>query len=120
MSSERRSEDEVLLEGALKAADRTRLVRVQRGVRHETATAYQELFGNPPGRLGSRPEQPLKRLDATYSTVSTRAGHEICEPLVFDNPDLHAEYPPRGENPAIPGGPRRNPGSGSVRGRSTT
>ncbi len=92
MSDKKPSEDEVLLEGALKAADRTRLVRVQRGIRHETPTAFQELFGNRPAALVA----DVNTFEVAGRDVFDsfrRAGHEICEPLVFDNPDLHAEYP---------------------------
>jgi glycerol-1-phosphate dehydrogenase [NAD(P)+] len=92
MPVERPSEDERLLDGALKSADQTRLVRVGRGLRHEAVSAFEELFGQSPAVIVA----DVNTFAAAGRDVIDsfrRAGHACSEPFVFDDPDLHAEYP---------------------------
>ncbi len=92
MPVERPSEDERLLDGALKSADQTRLVRVGRGLRREAVSAFEELFGQSPAVIVA----DVNTFAAAGRDVIDgfrQAGHVCSEPFVFDDPDLHAEYP---------------------------
>lgn len=92
MSVDKPSEDERLLDGAVKSADQTRLVRVGRGLRHEAVSAFEELFDQSPAVIVA----DVNTFAAAGRDVIDgfrQAGHACSEPFVFDNPDLHAEYP---------------------------
>ena len=91
MSTRKPSEDELLLGRALSAADRTRLVRVEHGVRRQTAAAFQQLFGRSPAVIIA----DVNTFAAAGKDVVDsfrQAGHPCLEPFIFDHPDLHAEY----------------------------
>ncbi len=86
------SEDELLLRRALSAADRTRLVRVEHGVRRQAAAAFQQLFGPSPAVIIA----DVNTFAAAGKDVVDsfrRAGHPCLESFIFDHPDLHAVYP---------------------------
>jgi glycerol-1-phosphate dehydrogenase [NAD(P)+] len=92
MSVGKPSQDELLLQRALATAARTRLVRVDHGVRRRTVSAFQELFGRGPAAIIT----DVNTFAAAGKDVVDsfrQAGHPCLEPFVFDNPDLHAQYP---------------------------
>lgn len=92
MAANRTSEDERLLEGAVKAADQTRLVRVGRGLRHQAVSAFAVLFGPSPAVIVAD-ANTFAAAGRDVVDSFRRAGHACLEPYVFDHPDLHAEYP---------------------------
>ncbi len=92
MSVKRLSDEESLLQRALTAADRTRLVQVEHGTRHQAAAVFQQLFGRRPAAIVA----DVNTFAAAGRDVVDsfrQAGHPCLEPFVFDHPDLHAEYP---------------------------
>lgn len=88
----RPSEDERLLEGAVKSADQTRLVRVGRGLRNRAESAFSELFGQSPAVIVAD-TNTFAAAGRDVFDGFRQAGHACLEPFVFDDPDLHAEYP---------------------------
>ena len=86
------SEDEQLLERALSAADRTRVVRVERGVRRQATEVFEQLFGPTPAAIVAD-ANTFAAAGRDVVDSFRRAGPPCPEPLVFDQPDLHADYP---------------------------
>ncbi|MHB8900926.1 MAG: sn-glycerol-1-phosphate dehydrogenase [Thermoguttaceae bacterium] len=91
MSAVRPSEDELLLQRALAAAARTRLVRVEPGVRRRAAAAFEELFGPRPAVIVAD-TNTFAAAGRDVADSFRQAGRPCLEPLIFDEPDLHAEF----------------------------
>ncbi len=92
MTVDKPTDDEKLLEGAVKAADQTRLVRVGRGLRRQAVSAFEELFGQSPAVIVAD-SNTFSAAGKDVVDSFRQAGHPCLEPFVFDDPDLHAEYP---------------------------
>jgi len=91
MPADKPSKDAQLIGWALGTVDQTRLVRVERGVRRQVASAFERLFGREPAMIVA----DVNTFAAAGKDVVDgfrRAGHPCLEPFVFDDPDLHAEY----------------------------
>jgi glycerol-1-phosphate dehydrogenase [NAD(P)+] len=85
------SADDRVIDRALELASHTRLVRVASGVRHQTASLFRELFGQPPALIVA--DNNTYRAAGSDVVDSFReAGHRCLEPFVFRRTDLHAEY----------------------------
>ncbi len=90
MPEDRSPEDERLIERALVAATQTRLLVIEPGVRHRTAAALRQLFGERPAIIVA----DANTFEAAGRDVFDglrRGGHECLDPFVFAEDDLHAE-----------------------------
>lgn len=85
------SEDEQLLDGAVKSADQTRMVRVGRGLRRDASSAFAGLFGTSPAVIVAD-ANTFAAAGRDVVDGFRREGHPCLEPFVFDDPALHAEY----------------------------
>ncbi len=91
MSESPQVTDDRLIQSALQAAGQTRLLRIERQVRHRSAEYFQQLF---PQR------RALIVADANTFAAAGRdvldslrtAGQPSADPLVFDQSHLHAAY----------------------------
>lgn len=85
------SNDQRLIEHALRTASHTRLLRVDHNLRRQVAPAYQALFGHRPTMIVA----DVNTFAAAGKDVfdNLRASGQRCsEPHVFCEPELHAEY----------------------------
>ncbi len=85
------SDDERLIGHALQAASDTQMLRVEHGLRHRVAPAFQELFGRKPAVIVADTNTFAAAGKDVFDNFR-RAGYPCLEPHVFSEPDLHAEY----------------------------
>ncbi len=85
------SQDERLLEQALRGISQTRLLRIDHRVRRQAVTAFQQLFAQRPAMIVADVNTFAAAGRDVYDQFRT-AGHPCTEPLVFDDQDLHAQY----------------------------
>lgn len=91
MASQTFSEDERLIERALRVARHTRLFRTGHGLRREVAAPFEDLFGQAPAIVVAD-ANTFAAAGQDVVDGFRRAGHRCLEPHVFGQPDLHAEY----------------------------
>jgi glycerol-1-phosphate dehydrogenase [NAD(P)+] len=89
MTSPAGTSEEQLLADALRAASDTRLLTVSSGARHETASAFAELFGSEPAIVVADVNTFAVAGRDVYDSLQ-RAGQKTHEPFIF-GADVYAE-----------------------------
>ena len=85
------TEDDLLMESALRRARDTRKLVVEVGARRKVGEVFGELFGTAPSIIVSD-ENTFAILGRQVYDGLRAAGHECLPPLVFDAAGLYAEY----------------------------
>lgn len=85
------AEDERLIAQALRNASQTRLLRIERGARHQATAAFEELFGQKPAVIVADVNTFAAAGRDVFDSFR-RAGHACLEPFVFAQRELHADY----------------------------
>lgn len=79
------------IDAALKLASDTRVLKLGRGTVAQTAEVFIAGFGTRPARLVADPNT-FEAAGRQVWDVLVRAGVPTGEPIILDEPDLHAEY----------------------------
>jgi glycerol-1-phosphate dehydrogenase [NAD(P)+] len=85
------SEDDAILDSALRQARDTRKLVIGAGVRRDAPALFSELFGNAPSIVIADDNSFAACGKDVYDALR-RGGHEAIEPLVLDANGLYAEY----------------------------
>lgn len=91
MPRQRRQDEQQQIEDALRAVGQTRVLEIERGIRHRVAPVFGLLFGTAPV-LVVADENTFAAAGKDVWDGLQRAGCECSNPFIFDEPDLVADF----------------------------